>query len=102
MADLLQEYAEELKEADLPPLKCASNVLNICRSWHAALSGNILSKSEAAAVALRLLPKDWNFLIQSAVEVRSGLESPENAAILKEKTKYFAELLAEVVRNSTD
>ena len=79
MADLLHEYAEELK---------ASNVLNICRSWHAALCGHIVSNSEAAAIALRLLPKDWNLLTHSAVEVRSGLESPENAAVLKEKTKY--------------
>lgn len=95
MVDLLHEYKEEFKEVDEPPLTLASEVLNMCRSWHAALTGQVISKSEAASIGVKSLPKEWHPLIQAAVQVRHGIKSLENAAILKEQVRNFAEFLAE-------
>lgn len=98
MVDLLKEYTEELKECDRDLLELASDVLNMLRSWHAALTGQIVSKSKAASVALTVLPPCWHPLVQSALTVRSGgLLEDENGTILKKDAQSLAEFLVREV-----
>ncbi len=103
MVDLLQEYADEYEEGrnrNLDPREIASDVLNMYRSLHANKTGKIISKSEAASLALKELPQKWSLLIQAAVSVRSGQESSEDIEVLRGGVKDFAEFLAEKVNEA--
>ncbi len=97
MAKTLPEYREEfINPKRYTPQELASEVLNMCRSYHAFLNGEIVSKSCAAAIALKELPERWHPLIEAALKVRSGSESPTHNNLLKEETGKFAEFLAEL------
>ncbi|MBU7018620.1 MAG: DUF4111 domain-containing protein [Theionarchaea archaeon] len=98
MVNLLKEYADEYeedRECYLDPRDLASDVLNMCRSLHANRRGEIISKSEAASLALKEFPQEWSFLIQAAVSVRSGQGSSEDAEVLRRGVRNFAGFLTE-------
>lgn len=95
MVSLLSEYKEEFKgECHEDPGELALNVLNMSRAWYGALHGKIVSKSEAAFIAVELLPERWHPLIQAALEVRCGIVSSENEHILRKEIGDYAEFLA--------
>ena len=98
MVDILYEYREEFKESDEPPSVLASEVLNMLRSYYAVVTGQVISKSEAASAALASLPDEWHPVIRAAAQVRHGKESEDTEAVLKENTGALAAYLVELVK----
>jgi predicted nucleotidyltransferase len=97
MVDILYEYREEFRNSDEPPSVLASEVLNMLRSYYAVVTGQVISKSEAASAALASLPDEWHPVIKAAVQMRHGKESEDTTSVLKENTGGLAEFLAELV-----